>query len=635
MIRTVHVVAAAAAAAVCLAAPASDAAAKDPEPAQPTVVFLVPDPSHPDHLRAEEVRWGIEAAFASGTVLDPKIAFRTEPLPPEGKVETLAAAWKKSPPDAVLAWCPDGRVRELEEFAEKRKHHLVVLSPEATRMSMDPARTVLWAGGVEPIEEAMQAMDFLLLPGNSHRPAILHDGSARALDAAARCAVLHHVSQEVASTTAVTAAFDGKAMSALLAKESGAADGFIYFGNAPGAERVLRAAEDAKLPQPVLLGQGLATRAVPTFASGGARNAWALEVCWFEDHEGVAKDDHPILDDAAKKCGTPVLAGLVRGYRAGRWTMDALRESAGDPKKLGAAFRALNHPGARGRFAFDATGHKLLGRFEAWRSPAERKEPAFRRLRRTQLPMAGIPQIGTFRASQFQWAPGTVHVHCTWAEGAERTIEKDLKAIGIGTGGYEAAMEEKILDDLMGRFLSRMHRLFRRRADGTEIPGVSYRVSFTTEPPGKDVKGPKFQVILAGDDPEAGGRASGSVAKVFTTFLQRTIYAKLRLDPPVGATDHPYLAGTYRWDTSLEQNLRCDKVRALLDGYSQGLALTGAHEIGHICGLGHDQVTPRSIMNVVDAVGLDFEWAEWIPEHEKVVQRALGRAPEAKDAGKR
>jgi hypothetical protein len=32
-------------------------------------------------------------------------------------------------------------------------------------------------------------------------------------------------------------------------------------------------------------------------------------------------------------------------------------------------------------------------------------------------------------------------------------------------------------------------------------------------------------------------------------------------------------------------------------------------------------------MNVVEAVGLDFEWAEWIAEHAKALETRLGRVP--------
>ena len=55
-----------------------------------------------------------------------------------------------------------------------------------------------------------------------------------------------------------------------------------------------------------------------------------------------------------------------------------------------------------------------------------------------------------------------------------------------------------------------------------------------------------------------------------------------------------------------------------------------AHEVGHLCGLGHDTESPRSLMNVVEAVGLDFDWAEWIPSHAKTVESFLGREPAEK-----
>lgn len=603
---------------------AAPTSAKDDGPPAYVVSLLAPEAA-PGPAIAAEFAAGVEAAFTSATVADPRVTLRRDAFPAAGKEAATLAAWKKAEAAAVLAWAPDGELGTVERLAEKARVPFIVLSPEPTRPVRDAAANVFWAGGVRTPDEALQAMDFLLLPMGSKRPALLHDGSARGADAAARCLRLHHVSQDPVAPALLAETFDAAAAKALAAS---GADGVAYFGGPAGAERLLAAATAADVKLPVLLGQGLANAAVPTFVSGGAKTAWALEAEWFEDFGEVAKDDRAILRDAAKAAGAPLSAAMVRGYRAGRWTVDALREAgAAEPKKLVPALRALHRPGARGKRVFDEVGHATLARLGPWRSAPERDEPAFRRVRPTLVPMQAIPQIGTFHPSRFEWVEGTTHVHCTWAAGAARTIEKDLQVLGLNTGGYEGELEQRILDDLMGRFLSRMNRLFLRNPDGSAVPGLSYRISFTTTPPGKDVKGRKLQVVLAGDDPAAGGRASGNLAMIFTTFLQRTMYAERKLVPPISASDRPYLSGAYKWGTALEQNLRCDTVRALVDGYSQAMALTGAHELGHLHGPDHETESPRSIMNVVDAVGLDFDWAEWIPRHAEMLEKQLGREP--------
>jgi hypothetical protein len=599
---------------VLAAAGSASAGPKDAADGALQVAFIAPAEG-PGSAAADELALGIEAAFAAAG--EPKISLVRGPLPPAGKTGELTAAWKKSGPAVAFAWVPDGRVREIEDAAEKAKIALVVLSPEPTRAVRDPNRAVFWAGGVRTPDEALQAMDFLLLPLNARKPAVLHDGSARGADAAARALRLHHVSQDPIDA--------GKDPAQALDPAKGA-DGIVYFGGAAGAEALLQAASASKVP--ILLGQGLATGDVPTFVGSESKTWWALEAEAFEDYGQVAKEDEKALADAAAPTGRSLRAATVRGWRAGRWTAEALRAAkTTDAKKLAAAFRTLQRPGARGLPVFDDLGWASLFRLGPWRPSPDRDRPPCHRPRPTLMPMQAIPQVGTFHPSQFAWQEGTLHVQCSWGEGVVRTIEKDLKALGLATGGYESELESRILDDLMGRFLSRMNRLYRRNLDGSAIPGVSYKISFTTSPPPKDAKGVKFKAFLAGDNPDTGGMASGVTANIFTTFIQRTIYLPRALAPPIAATDRPYLAGSYRWGTSVAENLRCDAVRALVDGYSQGLSLTGAHEVGHLCGLGHDTETPRSIMNVVDAAQLDFDWAEWIPSNQKTLDSFLGREP--------
>ena len=606
---------------------ASGPAAAEPKDKDEAVaVSFVAPADGPDAAVADEFALGIETAFAASP--DPKPVLRRDALPAAGKMAEAAAAWKKADAVAVLAWVPDVRTREIEEAATRAQRPVIVLSPEPTRPSADPNRLTFWAGGVRTPDEALQAMDFLLLPLGSHRPAVLHDGSARGADAATRAMRIHHVSQDPVAPAVVADTFDAAAAQAIA---TGGADGIVYFGGAAGAERLLQAAAAGSLTVPVLLGQGLASAAVPSFVGGRSAHAWALDAEAFEDYGQTAPTDAPLLESAAKAAGTSVRAATVRGFRAGRWIAEAIRAAGStDGKKVAAALKGLGREAARGKRVFDDFGWGNLFRLGPWRSAGERDGPACRRIRPTLMPMQAIPQVGTFHPSKFAWQEGTIHVQCSFGEGVVRTIEKDLQALGLATGGYESDLESRVLDDLMGRFLSRMNRLYLRNPDGTAIPGVSYKVSFTTAPPTKQVKGVKLKAFLAGDSPDTGGVASGVTATIFTTFIQRTLYLPQKLTPAIAATDRPYLSGTYKWGTSLAANLRCDALRALVDGYSQGLSLTGAHEVGHLCGLGHDTESPRSLMNVVEAVGLDFDWAEWIPSHAKTVESFLGREPAEK-----
>jgi hypothetical protein len=327
-------------------------------------------------------------------------------------------------------------------------------------------------------------------------------------------------------------------------------------------------------------------------------------------------------------------AATVRGVRAGRWITEALRKAPESPekkpdRKFPWAMRALARQGARGKPVFESWGHASLARLEAWRSPKWRDDPPCTRVNPMYLPVAGIPHVGFYSASRFKWEPGSFYVWMHWGKPEERTIERDLAAIGMDPGSSEEGFRQQILDDLMGRAISRMNRLFLRNGDGTAVPGVSFNVTFGTEEKPAGLKsGHRFEMVLRGDDPDKGGVAHGTTCEVFTTFLERTIYAKDALKPPIAPADHAYVNGTYKWTLKeLGTNLRGDLIRALQDGYTQAMGLTGAHECGHMFGLDHDTTTPRSIMNVAEAADLEFTWAEWSPAHVVILDKRLGRSP--------
>jgi hypothetical protein len=532
----------------------------------------------------------------------------------------------KSRPAVIVCWAPDGRTAAVESAVETAKLPLMLVSPEASTVDLDPKRGVFWAGGLRPEDAAPQLMDFLFQPAGSRDPTLLHDGSERGRRTTELCASFHHREQRPKPPGAVGAAFDAAAAKALA---DAGTDAILYCGGPEGAERLLAGLTAAGVDLPVVLGQGLVTGALPRFVRGEASRTWALDAVQHEDFDALGTDAKFALEDAFGDGAGPILPNHVRGYRVGLALREALH-AAGDaaPKKVVPALRALARKSALGKPVFESWGHSGLVRLVAWLSPKVRDEPACRRMRPTELPMQGMPQIGFHTASRFGWEPDTQYVHVTFGEGVKRTIEKDLELLGLATGGYEADLEKRILDDLLGRAVSKLNQLFLRNPDGSSIPGVSFAISFGADAPDKRIKASKvWTMLIAGDDEVAGGRASGSTAWVFSTFLRRTMYQERALTPALAATDRPYLVGTYRWGTAVERNVRDGELRALVDGYSQAMALTGAHELGHLAGCGHDTESPRSIMNVAEGAGLEFAWAEWVESHVKLLDGRLGRVP--------
>ena len=184
----------------------------------------------------------------------------------------------------------------------------------------------------------------------------------------------------------------------------------------------------------------------------------------------------------------------------------------------------------------------------------------------------------------------------------------------------------------MARAIGKLNRLFLKNEDGTAIPGVSFGISFTATKPEKLKTHEYWTALVAGDDPDAGGRAwpGNGYCEIYATFLRRTIFLKNALDPPMSQEDKKYVDGTYVRGMYRLQHLRADQIRCLVDGYAGSFALTGAHEIGHLAGLQHDVSDPRSIMNVAEGAGLRETQACFIPAHAEILERLLGRYEEKK-----
>ena len=109
---------------------------------------------------------------------------------------------------------------------------------------------------------------------------------------------------------------------------------------------------------------------------------------------------------------------------------------------------------------------------------------------------------------------------------------------------------------------------------------------------------------------------------MYSKFIRRTIFEKHALSPAVTAADREYLDGSYVFGSEHERDKRSELIRALINGYAGSMALTLAHEVGHLAGLGHVDDDPVEIMNVNEGAGLDYRDAKFgTPSLESMAKR--------------
>lgn len=243
-------------------------------------------------------------------------------------------------------------------------------------------------------------------------------------------------------------------------------------------------------------------------------------------------------------------------------------------------------------------------------------------------PTLGVP-FGAWRSDRFQVEEKTQQVLFSFGEPGESTIDEDLRAIGLSTGGDAPLVDHLVKEELMARLLGVNALKFLRNEDGTAIPGTSLRISFATFLPEKAKRGKVWTAVVAGDDEFAGGRAypGQGRAEIYSTFIRRTIYEQHALDPPIGPDDLTYLDGSYRFGSDRARDLRSELIRSLINAYGGSMALTAAHEIGHLAGLGHITHDAVGIMNVEEGAGIDHSDGHFCEDSvTKLIQR-LGKTP--------
>lgn len=301
-----------------------------------------------------------------------------------------------------------------------------------------------------------------------------------------------------------------------------------------------------------------------------------------------------------------------------------------EPAAVSKALESVAIEGIRGRFSYD----KKLGAFDqplgVWLLEEERMVPYAPRVvplgkvgteadakpdeLRKPDPTVGVP-FGTWRTRQFKWEAGSQWVLLLWADDAGyATGDDDLKLLGLSTGGKQPLVDHLVREEIFARVMAITSSKWGRKEDGTAIQQKSLRICFGSHIDAKERKKKKQRLWPArfgGDHEGAGGEAFGTFCRVYTTFIRRTIFQPNALKPVVSASDREILDGTYTYGTDVDKDNRSNRLRALINAYAGSMALTLAHEVGHLASLGHVTGDPVEIMNVDEGAGLDYPEAKF------------------------
>ena len=563
-----------------------------------------------DGLQSAAKRWSGEAKMGQRPI-------EVESFDLTGKDASFAElekAIKRADPMVIVA-APSGAELELVgRLARKTRIPTVLAASWEPRFSLD-AHDPVFHFGPNAVDHAIAAALYTEIPLKAAKAAAITDGTPASKNLAA--AYLRNLSPRTK---------DG-GMHELPAGEAEAAKRLADLRRYDGVE-VVFVATDANTAVRVAKAPGGPT---PLFADG----LLVPEVTRAASEEArFLVGSNPYLDTGGPKRyritrrekALPANPLGERGYAAGNVLFEALAATRLRARGVPDALLALGYEEMLGTTLFTEWGQ---ARFFAW-NLWEVTDEGPKEIKPTYLPSKSIGILLRFRpASRYVVDPDSMMVVLHYGEEKDRTIDEDLRQIGLSSKGYEADIDAMVQDGILARTMGRINRLFWRNADGTPIPGVSFNITFGTELPEGAKRSRVWEMRIAGDDPRAGGRASGMTAFVFSTFIERTMYRPLALKPGVNREDLDYFRGTYAWGTSVEQNIRCDEIASLMDGFAGALAMTGAHELGHLAGLGHDTESPRSIMNVAEGGGLEPDWGHWVPSHVRTLESRLKRvAPE-------
>jgi len=304
--------------------------------------------------------------------------------------------------------------------------------------------------------------------------------------------------------------------------------------------------------------------------------------------------------------------------------------NARDIAAVDAAMRALVLEGVRGRYTFEPALAAFAPPLGVWIVDGDRPQPyvptvvpllavgatAGTAAAEERKPQAQVGEpFGTWRTRQFLPEDGAQLVVCQWAEdGGFRSIGDDLQLLGLSTAGADPLVDHLVKEEIMARVLAITSTKYGRTTTGTGIVGQSLRIAFVMHLPVTEREKKKLRTwpaLFGGDHADAGGQAFGTFCRVYSSFIRRTIFQPHALAPALTAADREYLDGTYAFGSDYGKDKRSELIRALINGYAGSMALTLAHEVGHLAGLGHVTDDPVEIMNVDEGAGIDYRDAKF------------------------
>ncbi len=591
--------------------------------------------SGPLELSAQESLLGVKAALAQAVsesaLAAPQLLEHDDGDDPK-RAEAAFDLAKKQKVDVVIAAATGATVDAYVAAARQRSLPLLLVgSAGPSRFTASADEPVSWLG-TSAVEQAIVIGNFLEVPCKSRKPGYVVEATNRGRELhAALVRNLGHRFEAVAPCfVAPHAPLAADALATLVAA---GADRLVVVGEPDLVDAVVAAQSAAHTQLPLFLADGLVSGAATSLWGAGAEKR--LERAFLLDGRPRLHAQPASALIAAWQEHHPESAPPWRSQRAFDHTRLFLQAFAttADAKKrknaeLIAALRDVRYGDEEnGRPLFDETLRSARQQWTPWKigpsgpladDPRLYYDPDFG-------PLLRVRPVDLYQAQL-----GSKVVHLWFGDAyskAVRTIEKDLGELGLITRGYDGEFDRWILDELLARTMGKLNKLFLKHEDGTVIPGVSFNISFTNVKPEGLKENDYWRAVIAGDDAEAGGRAwpGEGRCEIYSTFMMRTIFSKDALTPPLKGEDRRFLDGKYVWGSSSQDNLRVKTLRSLIDGYAGSFALTGAHELGHLIGCGHDEADPRSIMNVAEGAGLRETSACWIPDHVALLERVLGR----------